>query len=83
MFDIKSTMAEVAANIESKVSIEDYRIALEEKLSRTENTLRMQEKVSYDDMKRYVALNAGANGANPGEATANGGANPTSPLANR
>ena len=57
LFDIKSTMAEVAANIESKVSIET-----------------MQEKVSYDDMKRYVALNAGA-GANSGDQK--------SPLANR
>ena len=74
-------MAEVAANIESKVSIEDYRIALEEKLSRTEITIRMQEKVSYDDMKRYVALNAGA-GASSGDA-ATASANAGGPLANR
>ena len=70
-------MAEVAANIESKVSIEDYRIALDEKLSRSELNLRMQEKVTYDDMKRYVSANAAASASNDGSASAGG------PLANR
>ena len=34
LVDIKSTMAEVAANIESKVSLEEFRLAMDEKLSR-------------------------------------------------
>ena len=75
--EIKSTMAEVAANIESKVSIEDYRIALDEKLSRAELNLRMQEKVSYEDMKRYVTTNVNG-GANLTVDASGGG-----PLANR
>ena len=58
LFDIKSTMAEIAANIESKVNLEEYRVAMGDKLSRTELTSRLQEKVSFEDMKRYVALNA-------------------------
>ena len=62
MVEIKNTMAEVAANIESKVSIEEYRIAMDEKLSRSELSLRLQEKVNYEDMKRFVANGSGAAG---------------------
>lgn len=36
LYDIKSTMAEVAANIESKVSLEEFRQAMDDKLSRSE-----------------------------------------------
>lgn len=61
LFDIKSTMAEVAANIESKVSIEDFKIAVEQKLAQSDLALRMQEMVSFEDMKRYVASNSGKN----------------------
>ena len=71
-------MAEVAANIESKVSIEEYRIAMDEKLSRSELSLRLQEKVNYEDMKRYVGLNA--NGGKTGGDQMAGG---SGPLANR
>ena len=73
-------MAEVAANIESKVSIEDYRIALDEKLSRGDLSLRLQEKVSYEDMKRYVALNI--NGT-VGDVAAGTTGTAGGPLANR
>ena len=41
LFDIKSTMAEIAANIESKVNLEEYRVAMGDKLSRTELTTRL------------------------------------------
>ena len=41
MIDIKSTMAEVAANIESKVSIEEFRMAMDEKPSRADLSMRM------------------------------------------
>ena len=78
MVEIKNTMAEVAANIESKVSIEEYRIAIDEKLSRSELSLRLQEKVNYEDMKRYVGLNA--NGGKAGGDQTSGG---SGPLANR
>lgn len=62
LVDIKSTMAEVAANIESKVSIEEFRMAMDDKLSRSELSSRIQEKVSFEDMKRYIALNGGGAG---------------------
>lgn len=41
LVDIKSTMAEVAANIESKVSIEEFRMAMDDKLSRSELSSRI------------------------------------------
>lgn len=50
-------MAEVAANIEAKVSLDEFRHAMDEK--RSEVSLRLQEKVSFEDMKRYVALHIG------------------------
>ena len=61
--DIQSTIAEIARNIESKVGLEEYRIAIDDKVNRAEFSLRLQEKVCFDDMKRYVTLNA-AGGAN-------------------
>ena len=71
-------MAEVAVNIESKVSLDDFRLAMEEKLSRTELAHHMQEKVSFEDMKRYLALHGGiASDGGAGSATHAG------PLANR
>ena len=65
-------MAEVAANIESKVSIEEYRIAMDEK------NARLQDKVSFEDMKRYMALN-GAGASLGGDGAGNAGG----PMANR
>lgn len=53
-------MAEVASNIESKVGMDEHRSSLDEKVARAELSLRLQEKVCFDDMKRYVALNGGA-----------------------
>ena len=49
-------MAEVAANIEAKVSLEEFRTTIDERIS------RINEKVSFEDMKRYVALNGGQDG---------------------
>ena len=62
LHDVKSTMAEVASNIESRVSLEEHRRALDEKASKADLAMRLQEKVSFEDMKRYVSLNGG--GAN-------------------
>lgn len=59
-------MAEVAANIESKTSIEEFRVALDDKITRAELSQRMQEKVSFEDMKRYVSLQGGSNDAAKG-----------------
>jgi len=59
LIDIKSTMAEVAANLEAKVSLEEFRASMEDK--RSDLSMRLQEKVSFEDMKRYVALNIGDN----------------------
>ena len=65
-------MAEVAANIESKVSIEEHRLSVDDRVSRGEFSTRLQEKVSFEDMKRYVALNGGrgSDGAGAGHAMA-------------
>jgi len=41
LFDIKSTMAEVAANIEAKVSFDEFRAAMDEKLSRQELSMKL------------------------------------------
>lgn len=46
MFDIKKTMAEVAASIESRVTYEDQRTALADKISKAEIGFYLQEKVS-------------------------------------
>ena len=57
---------------------------MEDKVSRADFTFSMQEKVSFEDMKRYVTLNSASNtGANNN--TANGGANNATggPMANR
>ena len=57
---------------------------MEDKVSRADFTFSMQEKVSFEDMKRYVTLNSASNtGANNN--TANGGTNngPGGQIANR
>ncbi len=73
-------MTEIAVNIESKVSIEEFRAALDEKLTRSELSLRMQEKVSFEDMKRYISLNGGVIG---GETSGNGPAAGQGPMSKR
>ena len=50
-------MAAVADNLASKVSDDDFRQAMEDKLSRQEVTMKLQDKVSFEDMKRFMALN--------------------------
>jgi len=57
--DIKKTMAEVAANIESRVTYEDQRRQLDDKVSKTEIGFYMQEKVSFEDLKNYLNSNGG------------------------
>ena len=47
-------MGEVAANIESRVSLEDHMRALNEKASKSELSLLAQEKVSFADLKRHL-----------------------------
>ena len=39
--DIQSTMVEIASNIESKVGIEEYRSALDDRVTRSELSLRL------------------------------------------
>ena len=52
---------------------------MEDKLSRADFSLSMQEKVSFEDMKRYFTLNSASND------TAKGGTNSGAggPMANR
>ena len=56
-------MAEVAANIESRVSFDEHRKALEEKASRSDLHLYLQDKVSFEDLKKYMNSN-GSDGQN-------------------
>ena len=51
---MKKTMAEVAANIESRVSYEDARRLLEEKVSRADLQYQLQNKPSFDDIKHIM-----------------------------
>ena len=73
LFDIKSTMTEVAKNIESKVSLEGFQTALDQKFSALRIQETLQEKVSYDDMKRYVTLHHGGGGSDQAAQLSNGG----------
>ena len=62
MYDVKKTMAEVAANIESRVGFDEHRKALDEKASRSDLHLYLQDKVSFEDLKKYMNLNGGGDG---------------------
>ena len=53
-------MAEVAGNIESKVSIDEQRQAREDKVSKDDLAFYLQEKVSLEDLKKYVGGSEGA-----------------------
>ena len=57
---------------------------MEDKMSRADFSISLQEKVSFEDMKRYVTLNSASN-AGTNNNTANGGTtNGTGgPMANR
>lgn len=57
--DVKVTMAEVAANIESRVSLEEHRIALDEKVSKADFAMRIGEKVTFEDMRQFIAQHGG------------------------
>ena len=47
------------------MGLEEHRLGLDDKVTRAELALRLHEKVCFDDMKRYVTLNGGANGGGP------------------
>ena len=51
---MKKTMAEVAANIESRVSFDDAKRMLEDKVSRADFHYQMQNKPSFDDIKTIM-----------------------------
>ena len=51
---MKKTMAEVASNIESRVTYEDAKRMLEDKVNKNELQFSLQNKVSYDDIKVIV-----------------------------
>ena len=51
---MKKTMAEVAANIESRVSFEDAKRLLEDKVSRADFHFQIQNKPSFDDIKTIM-----------------------------
>ena len=41
LHDVKTTMAEIASNIESRVSLDEHRRALDEKASKADLTMRL------------------------------------------
>jgi hypothetical protein len=47
-------MAEVAANIESRISYEDAKRLVEDRVSKQELQYQLQNKVSYDDIKHIM-----------------------------
>jgi len=51
---MKKTMAEVAANIESRVSFDDAKRLLEDKVSRADFHFQIQNKPSFDDIKTIM-----------------------------
>ena len=71
IYDVKKTMAEVAANIESRVSFDEHRTALQEKASRSDLNLLLQDKVSFEDLKKYMNLNGGGGGTGTGASERN------------
>jgi hypothetical protein len=55
LIDMKKTMAEVAANIESRVTFEDAkRMVMEDRVTRAEFQFQMQNKPSFDDIKTIM-----------------------------
>ena len=51
---MKKTMAEVAANIESRTTFEDVKRMTEDKITKSDMLFQLQNKVSFEDMKHYV-----------------------------
>lgn len=54
LVDMKKTMAEVALNIESRVTAEEARKLMEDKVSRADFQYHMQNKASFDDIKHIM-----------------------------
>jgi hypothetical protein len=67
LHDVKTTMAEIASNIESRVSLDEHRRALDEKASKADLTMRLQERVTFEDMKRFVVQNGAGGRSDFGE----------------
>jgi hypothetical protein len=51
---MKKTMAEVASNIESRITYDDVKRMMEDKISKQEVHYLMQGRVQFEDMKNYV-----------------------------
>ena len=51
---MKKTMAEVAGNIESRVTYEDAKRMLDEKITKSDLHFQLQNKVSFDDIKQIM-----------------------------
>jgi hypothetical protein len=51
---MKKTMAEVAANIESRVSFDDAKRMMEDKVTRADFHFQLQNKPSFDDIKTIM-----------------------------
>lgn len=51
---MKKTMAEVAANIESRVSFDDAKRLLEDKVTRADFHFQIQNRPSFDDIKTIM-----------------------------
>ena len=51
--EIKSNMAELTAKIESKVSLEEFRKVMDDKVSKIELSQRLQGMESFKDMMLF------------------------------
>ena len=51
---MKKTMAEVAANIESRVTYEEAKRMIEDKASRSDIQFQLQHRPSFDDHKQII-----------------------------
>lgn len=54
LLDMKKTMAEVAANIESRVTYDDAKRMMDDRVSRQDLHFQLQAKPSFDDIKMIV-----------------------------
>lgn len=54
ILDMKQTMGEIAANIESRIQYDDVKRMLEEKVSRSDLHFQLQNKPSFDDLKQIM-----------------------------
>jgi len=50
-------MTEVVANIESRVTYEEYRRLLDEKMGKADIEFHLQDRVTFDDLNHYLQNN--------------------------